>query len=335
MRVIVDKAVIDAAANVQGVPKLHRLFSFAVDGQHVLIANPINGFADWLARLDQDTHDAYQIALDLSARTAVALDAEVSTVNVRLEADNDWDSPTASLSLDEAISLLNQPLGILVENAENDWHFLRRMMSESERRRFELSVSKRWVEALHGGGADIVKRLEDRSKYPARRLRTFVIFDSDRRHPDELHPDWAPTGTEACQGFQSEIAARNTVADRFWRLHRRSIESYLPKPEIESKAASTQSVRPGAVEAFFRMPKEARWFFNMKKGFHGDRNHENAHRAKNLYQNLSTEDKEALTNGFGGNLANQYESSTSVDFLWDEDALQEAATAMPRIMRLL
>ncbi len=335
MRVIIDKEVVDAAANAQCVMKLHRLLGFAVEGRHVVIANPIDGFADWLSGLDQATRDAYQSGLELSARSASALDAGHATVRICSQQTGVWDNPISTLSLDDAVSLLDHPLGILVENAANDWHFLRRMMRASERQRLQYAVSRRWVEVLHGGGADLVPRLHDRASTPAGALRTFVLFDSDRRHPDELDSGWAPTAPEACQGFLNEAAAKARVADRYWRLNRRSIESYLPRAELEIKVGNTQGIPASAVDAFFRMQPEARWFFNMKKGLHGDRHVENAHRSKSLYASLTPADRAALHTGFGRNAADQFEESTAVDFNWDNDAVQEAAGAIPRIMRLL
>ena len=233
------------------------------------------------------------------------------------------------------MSLLDHPLGLLVENAANDWHFLRRMMRASERQRLQYAVSRRWVEVLHGGGADLVPRLHDRASTPEGALRTFVLFDSDRRHPDELDSSWTPTLSEACQGFLNEAAAKAKVADRYWRLNRRSIESYLPRAELEIKVSNTQGVPTGAVDVFFRMQPEARWYFNMKKGLNGDRPAENAHRSKNLYAGLTPADRDALCTGFGRNAADQFGESSSVDFTWDNDAVLEAAGAIPRIMRLL
>src|SRR3990167_7790631 len=254
MRVIIDKEVVDAAANAQSVTKLHRLLGFAVEGRNVVIANPIDGFADWLSGLDH------------------------ATVHICLQQTGVWKNPISTLSLDEAVSLLDHPLGLLVENAANDWHFLRRMMRASERQRLQYAVSRRWVEVLHGGGADLVPRLHDRASTPEGALRTFVLFDSDRRHPDELDSSWTPTLSEACQGFLNEAEAKAKVADRYWRLNRRSIESYLPRAELEIKVSNTQGVPTGAVDVFFRMQPEARWYFNMKKGLNGDRPAENAHR---------------------------------------------------------
>lgn len=335
MRVIVDEDVVVAAATAQGVTKLHRLLGFAAEGRHVVVANPVNGFANWLSGLDQPTREAYQLALELSARSATTLDANAATVHVRLQQADIWAIPTSTLSLDKAVCLLDSPLVLIVENAANDWHFLRRMMRPSECQKIEDAISRRWVEVMHGGGADIKERLKERAKRRESCLRTFAMFDSDRRHPDELDPSWAPTASEACEGFHIEAAAKATVEDRYWRLNRRSIESYLPRAELEAKAASAQGVSSDAVEAFFRMPPEGQWFFNMKKGLKGDQHVENAHRAKSLYSGLNPSDKAALNMGFGRNVADQFNESSSVNFNWDTEALREAAISIPRIMRLI
>ena len=82
MRIIVSKSVIDSAANTQGVVKLHRLLAFACVGRHALLANPVDGFNTWLKTLDEPTRSAYQTALNLSERSALALAHNVATIRI-------------------------------------------------------------------------------------------------------------------------------------------------------------------------------------------------------------------------------------------------------------
>lgn len=330
MKIVIDKAVVDASVNPSELPKLHRLFYFAYESRHVLIANPVDGFDDWLDNLDIGTRQCYESILQTSFRKAATLDANCSAVHIQQTNSSTWNCPVSILNLDDAITLLEQPLGLLVENAKNDAKFLRRMLRPSEARRFDEAQQKKWIEFLHGGGTDIVARMKDRGDRPETRLRTFAIFDSDRRHPDELDPAWVPRGAEKCAGFTFEVEAKRIFCDRYWRLNRRFIESYLPRSEIEM----VSSIDINKVAAYFRMPQNARYHFNMKKGFRGDSKEGNAHRAKDLYSGVCVDDKKALHEGFGSNLADQYSNSNTEIFQWDEDALQEAQSALSRIMRL-
>lgn len=335
MRVIADKAAIDAARNMNGVVNLHRLLAFACAGRHVLLPNPADAFNEWLDTLDGLTRSAYQRALELSARAAPALAHNVATIRIEAAATLSWNDPVSVLSLEDALTTLGQPLGIFVENADNDWHFLRGIMGSSDREKLQRAVENNWVEPLHGGGATLVQRIENRALHPGPKLRTFVIFDSDRRHPDELHPAWAPVAPVSCQGFLTEAAAAAVAAGRFWRLSRRSIESYMPARELSSHAEENGNIGRPVAEAYLRMPRVSQWYFNMKRGFSDDNSQENVGRCKTLYDGVSPGDKDLLKNGFGRKLAERYKGTQDREFDWDADARAEASVAVSNLMRLI
>lgn len=331
MIAILSDGVIDATSKTTDVTKLHKLFGFASEGRHVLITTSQTETSRWLETLDLPTRTAYKQALELSARATATLSSDTARVQI-IQNNNisTWDTFSSKLNIDDALKLLEEPLGILLENANNDWHFLNRIIRSSERVRLQRAVDARWAEPLHGGGSDLVQRIADRTSSIAKRLRTFVLFDSDRRHPDELHPDWEPKAPEACQGFTTEKSITDANIGGYWRLSRRFIESYMPRQEL-AKAATDAA----AVDAFFRLSRPGQWYFNIKKGFKDDAKAENAHRAKDLYTNVKQEDKELLHLGFGRKVADQYSASETVEFDWDQEALQEALHAAPKLMRLL
>lgn len=335
MRVIADKAAIDAARNLSGIANLHRLFAFACTGRHVLLPNPVGAFTEWLDTLDALTRSAYQRALNLSARAAPALAHDVATIRIELVTVMNWDDPVSILSLDEALIALEQSLGIFVENADNDWHFLRGIMGSSDREKLRRAVENNWVEPLHGGGATLVQRIENRALRPGPKLRTFVIFDSDRRHPDELHPGWAPVAPVSCQGYLTEAAAAAVAGGRFWRLSRRSIESYMPARELSNHAEENGNIGRTVAEAYLRMPRISQWYFNMKRGFSDDNSQENAGRCKTLFDAVSAEDRALMQNGFGRKLAERYKGTQGHEFDWDNDARAEAGAAVSNLMRLI
>lgn len=333
MLVIVTKNVVDAIAQTEDARKLHSLLNHACDGRHTIVFDPPTAVDSWLDQIDSGSCAAYGRAIQLAARSAATLSADSATIRIEIVDQPQWEDPLAILPLDDALAVLQQPLGIVVENAVNDWNFLCGVMRISEREQIRNAEGKGWVKCLHGGGSDLVNQLNIRLSSPQEWLRTFVMFDSDRRHPDELVTTWEPTGSEACQGFNVEKFVRQHLPCRYWMLKRRFIESYMPKSAMIASRLQTVSI--DKIEAFFRMEKYARWYFNMKNGFKGDEPIQNKNRCGNLYDNVNDNDRQTLHEGFGGNMANQFAQALSEEFDWDSETRQETANALPRLMRLL
>jgi hypothetical protein len=337
MRVIISGSVIDAVGSTADVWKLHKLLTLACEGRHaVLVDSPVSLNA-WLGTIDSTTKSTYASALDFCARQAVTFPDDVATIHILPTVNSSWTDPLARLTLDDALSVLSEPLGILLENAENDWHFLCGIMRPSERERIQWAVKKSWAEPIHGGGSTLIKQLAARANISAKGLRTFVMFDSDRLHPDECAATWTPNrpgrNPVACQAFDWEQVVQQQLPQRYWMLRRRFIESYMPQTELNR--ASSQNTHSNAVAAFTRLSKAGRWYFNMKKGFAGDEKRDDKERCGDLYTPVNPNDRDALKNGFGSNLADHYITATTNEFNWDEDARQEAERALPKLMRLL
>lgn len=331
MKVVVSAKVVTAITGTADVRKLHQLLAYACDGRHaVLFEEPIASLNAWLQQVDEGSRAAYVEALRLSSRAAIRQPENAATVFIEERASGDWGDPVATLSLDDALALLNQPLGVLVENSENDWHFFQGIMRTSEREIVDRALERSWITALHGGGSTLPAQLEIRLSKPAEGLRTFVLFDSDRRHPSELEPTWAPVAPQACEGFNAERIVRPRMPGRFWMLRRRFIESYMPRVQILASGVAEETAN-----AFFRMPRDARWHFNMKRGFDADATAENVGRSQDMYAAVSPEDRQLLKAGLGRKLAERYEHATTLDFDWDADARSESESAIPNLIRLL
>jgi hypothetical protein len=331
VRVIVSGDVLDAP----GIEtwKLNELLVFARKGQHFVSFDPPAALNRCLEMFEPRTRTDYERAMGLNARAAKTLPADVATVRVEATASPQWEDPVAVLPLDDALALLRERLGILVENAANDWSFLLGIMRPWERDRIQRAVEQDWAVALHGGGGTLKAQLEMRLAINRKKLRTFVMFDSDRRHPDELDPAWMPQYPESCDAVEVEALTRAQLPHRYWRLQRRFIESYMPEPELRGGASKIASM--DTIEAFYRMSRDQRWYFNMKKGFKGDEPKENRHRCRDLYAIVDASEREALNMGFGPRLADHYQQAIENAFDWDEEARQEASTAIPQLMRLL
>lgn len=329
MMVLVDDDVIVAAvAASNNTVEFHELMAHNYRRRHIVIGN----FEPWFATLDQPTANTYRLGMAYSIRGSTTHIDSVATVHVKLNANLAWTDPVAELSLADALSLLKEPLGIFVENAGNDWDFLLKIVSQVTRETLERAVEEGWITVLHGGGADMVTNIVKRSTMQRRILRTFAMFDSDRHHPDELAEGWKPVSPVACQGYLTEIAARTHLGKRYWRLQRRFIESYLPKAEIEAHELASGNVPRGAAEAFFRMPMQSRWYYDMKRGLSSTSNSAQV-RQQGLYAGLGVKDRTLLAKGFG-RAAGRYTESKD-PFAWDPEAMAEAAVQLPKLLRLI
>lgn len=337
MKVIVSGEVISAISRTADVVKLHELLLWASKGRHAVFSDPPTSLIAWLDTIDDASRIAYTNAIKLCARQAATFPADAATIHIVPSGAAVWSDPIATLTLDDALGVMNESLGVLVENSTNDWHFLCKIMRPSERKRIQNAVEKGWVSALHGGGSTLLEQVKSRMQAPAKALRTFVLFDSDRLHPDELAPGWTPDRpggqAAACQAFGWEREFQQNLAQRYWMLKRRFIESYMPLSEIDT--AASDNVHADAVEAFTRIPQVGRWFFNMKKGFAGDEKRHDKERCRDLFTQVTDPDRLALKNGFGPKFADHYGTNSNFEFDWDDDARQEAERALPNLMRLI
>lgn len=272
-------------------------------------------------------------AIDLGMRECLAID--LARVRIDQSANPDWSDDEAILPLDQALQVLEEKLSFLVEDERNDWNFVRGMMLQSQRERLQNYVDMGWAEPVHGGGTGIRARLEARLGKPHKLLRTVMIFDSDRLHPDELKEDWNPEQSgikeHECPAFDWERFAKKTLGSRYWRLKRRFIESYMPISELEIAAGAQNKM--DAFNAFCTMSEVCRWHYNMKGGFAKDATHQQRH--LDLYSAVKEDEKRALDNGFGKKLAAHYEHALEREFNWDDDAREEARLNLPRLLRLL
>ena len=328
MMVLVDDDVIVAAAASSSVVELHELMIHSYRRRHVVIGN----FEPWFSTLDQQSASSYRTAMGYSIRGSATHIGNVATVHIKLNANGKWHDPIAELSLSDALRLLQEPLGIIVENAKNDWEFLRKLVTQVTRETLDQALSNGWITILHGGGADMVANISRRAAVQHLLLRTFAMFDSDRHHPDELAAGWQPISPVACQGYKTEDTARAHLGSRYWRLERRFIESYLPKAELEAHEAANRNVLAGATEAFFKMPQRSRSYYNMKDGFNSTSNNAQV-RQQDLYAGVAEPDRALLAKGFS-RAANRYTNSQA-HFAWDTEAQAEAAAQLPKLLRLI
>lgn len=120
MKVIISGQVLSAISGTEDVWKLHQLLAHACSGRHVVGFDPPNSLNIWLDQLDPASKATYSRAVELSTRKVITFPADAASVRVELIENSQWNDPYAVLNIDEALGVLNEPLGILLENSEND-----------------------------------------------------------------------------------------------------------------------------------------------------------------------------------------------------------------------
>ncbi|MFM5717845.1 hypothetical protein [Aeromonas caviae] len=311
---------------------LDKLKLYALDNRHHIFFENHEELDSWLSK-DLNSGQFYKESIKQNNRAAVFLSNTQKKIIVTADGINTWGAFEATLTLNEAINVLETPLYVLVENSDNDWHFLLKTLDQASRDRLIRYKDNRWLLPIHGGGSQITDRIREHSHKPSDKFRVFCIYDSDRRHPDELDPNWLPAGGQGCQGHTTQQSANEHIPDSHHMLSRRFIESYIPRKQLEQCIGKNQNVSQDKIDAYFRLCNNGRWFFNMKKGFSADNTQENVGRAKTMYQGIDPADKALLNNGFGSSIADIY--AQDGDFDWDDEARQEFAQITPRIMNYL
>jgi hypothetical protein len=280
--------------------KLISIFNYALEGRHRVEANlqaPI--VAKWLASQSSGVQDDVHLAVDSSAELE-AREPAVTRVIVGRFAANKFGTDPVQIRIQDATLFLERPLSLLLEDAIADRAFLMAMLTPEERRFLNWQTERGYVQVEHGGGlgpmrAQVVARTAD----PFARHRLWVLFDSDALRPKQ------PSGqSEALRGACGDVPHH--------QLARRHIESYLPGPALNAWAyvgtgRAAKRRRGGIVDAFFRLGGAQRHHFNMKGGFSGDASRTDAS-AGDLFDDVADEDKDALSNGFGSQIGDLFQT---------------------------
>jgi hypothetical protein len=338
LKVIISAAVVEASIHTQNVFKIHDLLVFArQENRHFLFFESIASIDLILETFSKALRPIYRELLEQSVRNALAFPSGRATIRIDNVPHSSWGLEVPILTLSDGIRVLSEKLVVLVENSTNDWNFLLGMMNTMDRKLIQEYVDMGWAEPMHGGGDTLGGLLDVRLKKPWTALRTFVLFDSDRLHPDEFNSEWTVERIGrrdvSCKAYYWEQKTKIHMPNRYWMLRRRFIESYMPKEELGIGAEG--KTHADAVECFFGMRKNARWYFNMKDGFFKDSKRDDHERSSGLFHDVSQEVKEVLKNGFGGTLARHFSKSIEREFNWDDDAREEAKVALPKLLQLL
>jgi hypothetical protein len=338
LNVIITDAVVKSAFANKDFIKLHKLISYAADSnRHFLSFESKSASEEVIATFSEEVQGIYRTLLEQSARDAVRFSSNRITIKIDDVVTSDWQLSVPVVTLEDSLKLLNEKIAILLENATNDWNFLLSIMLPMDRRLIQSYVSEGGVSVLHGGGTTLGEQLKQRTDEPWKCFRTFVLFDSDRLHPDEFHSDWTTErpnkNSVSCHAYEWEKQAKRYMPNRYWMLQRRFIESYMPRNEL--RIGKNKDINEEAINIFFSMSQSERWYYNMKGGFSAESNRDDCERSRNLYIDLSDEHKAFLNKGFGKGLGKHYSKFIEREFVWDDEARAEADAALPKLLRML
>ncbi len=255
-------------------------------GRHILQLSPSGRklAAAWVERHACDLLRARLMhVLEDNHRRAPNIGAQWAQITVVVEG-TDW--TRARLTAPLASRLLARPLKLLVENSRNDRAFLLQIAEPAARRSLNKAIKAGWIEFEMGGGIlEILQRvrgfivevgsLDDQAWIELARL--WVMFDRDA-NPDDRSQESDPS-------CRVRIAAAQLI--RPWalaahQLERRAIENYVPGRTLrdwwcgQARTSKQRIERDKRVEAFLTeaesagLTREARRFYNMKRGLLGD-----------------------------------------------------------------
>ncbi len=252
--------------------------------------------------------------------------------------------------LAELVALLAQPVRVLLEDAESDYHFLLAMAQEDVRRFFEDAKAKGGVDFVHVGGKTQFPASLERIPAKMREKATFVLMDSDLLFVGDRDEQ----GDAVRKRLGQEMDPQNLHA-----LRRRMAENYLPIAAlsrwVEKESGRGKEEKRRLLEVFESLSDEQRNHYPMKNGLSGDRKHLQSRKRKctlaadqlvgpenalclYLYASIPNSDRAILESGFG-DVAEDYKENASwyrENERWRQGEIQEEfAPFLDRILRAL
>ncbi|MDI1366455.1 MAG: hypothetical protein PSX79_16620 [bacterium] len=227
---------------------------------YIAVRSPnAQGYLEWLQGLPKARRTAWDTQLAWTTRDAAQ--HRITPIEVIAGPASDWGATPPQLTTTDALSLVDTPFKILLENGRFDRAFLLAMMPSSFRPFFEWLEHTDQLMFFGTGGLGELKKVVDEqvSRKEHRRLTHWAMFDSDAGAPGERSRD-ARQAVEACQERQVP----------FHILQRRALENYVPKAALfdwANSGGADAGLRRERIDALFRMTPEQRHHFHFKSGF--------------------------------------------------------------------
>ncbi len=189
--------------------------------------------------------------------------------------------------LSEAITYLEQPVTIIVENSSNDSPFVKAIIRCFDKKGVIIKhLENHWLTFGNAGGKNnFLNYLQEKlrtfrkwSKANHHYLRVFVLMDSDREFPDMD----MQSAKDPLVNFLREISIPYHI------LEKREMENYLPDETID-----TIQDNRDFIDAYLRLTPIQKDFFDLEKGFDKTKPFEKLKpkEVQDLYGKISDQDK--------------------------------------------
>lgn len=329
MRVIIEAPLLLSAQLAKYPLAMLELFNLCLDQEcHTLEVEPLDApeLKLWTDTLTPAQRDEIELILDASVERQLR-DPPTSVVRVADVEEAEWEGVVPRLSLRGAVALLRKPLRVLIEGV-HDAAFLHATVPHFYRARFEDWSKREMLKLEHRGGLqNLGHALEQECEVRERRLRLFVMFDSDARQRGEPHSESRKV---------ARFCKRKALAHH--QLQRRAIDNYIPEPALERWLKQKHSREFDGkwlprLQAFRLLTDEQRHHYNMKKGLRGDR--EGAGLA-DIFDNLvSTKPDQAahLEEGFSPAVAESFQEHIPDAWLAQDGQTPELMQLFENLLR--
>ena len=197
-------------------------------------------------------------------------------------------------SVTEACEILTKPVTLILENAENDAHFVRALLKNFKKKgkKIEKHLKNGWLEFGMGGGSAIPDFIEakkhrfeqDRDIFPkesCQYLRCFVLVDSDKSYL------YQPLKAEK----QSLVQFLEENQVPYHILVKREMENYLPEVVFSEITSNDDYIR-----CYLDLSNMQKDYFDIEKGFNNIRFEQLPPEIKSLYEDVSVANKEIFRN---------------------------------------
>lgn len=188
----------------------------------------------------------------------------------------------------EAFQYLSSPLKIILENSQNDAHFINAIFRcfRKESKTIVKHIENRWIQFCMGGGSSIEQTVQsdmdsfnsDRfTKKSEEYLRCFVLLDSDKEH----------SAAPLKKSTNDLVKFLNGIGVTYHVLEKREMENYIPDIALDK----VKNNRP-FIEAYLRLSEDQKDYFDLEKGFPPDKNFNSLSTdLQNLYSTVDENDR--------------------------------------------
>lgn len=214
--------------------------------------------------------------LRLSYSNAMLKLDENMNVGLRVDIESDEES----FNLNESIRYFQQPISIVLENNNYDEYLLQAIFRNfpKESKKLNQLIEDGRMIFENGGGKDNIKVfIEGRKrsyhnlpKEPFKYLRFFVLFDSDKKYPDD-------TKNQALKDY----LISNAIF--FHELEKREMENYMPDEIFED-------INDEYCQKYLKLSNIQKDYFDVQNGFYRKKIESLHHKIQELYNDISVDD---------------------------------------------